>query len=127
MSAALWNMYCKPGKSPIHGVGMFAIRDISKGTVIMPAKNLTGTWKTIEWAKDNRVPSGVVSMMQQYVSSEVYGDDYIFVPRDPIVDFPAQMLMNHSSSPNVQINYRNEIQAIKDIQEGEELTENYLR
>ena len=39
---------------------------------------------------------------------------------------PFQMLVNHSSEPNLKINGERQIIAIRDIDIGEELTEDYL-
>jgi len=125
--ASLWHTYCRPGVSRIHGVGLFAVQPIKKGAILMPARGLQGSWKTVEWAYENSVEPGVIKMMQDYICSKDYcSKDYLFVPSSPITAFEPQMLMNHSLDPNVRVNERLQIEATCDIRTGDELTENYI-
>lgn len=121
---SLNKMYCRPGVSRNNRVGMFAVRRIPKGTAIMPVVNLNGTWKTVEWAKENGVSSGVIAMMQDYVRTK--DSDHLFVPHTPLVAYDGQMLINQSSRPNVHVSPNWHIVASRDIENGEELFENYL-
>lgn len=125
--SSLLRTYCRPGISKIQGVGMIAVRPISKGTVLMPARGISGTWKTVEWARDTGVDKGVIDMMQDYICGHEYDcSEYLFVPSSPIVDFNAQMLMNHSTDANLKVNSDYKLETVRDIEEGEELTEDYL-
>ena len=124
--SSLWRTYCRPKVSPIHGIGVFAVQPIKKGTILMNAKNMPGTWKTLEWAFEHEVEPGVIKLMQDYVFHAEYRDSHVFVPNEPVDSFHAQMLMNHSKNPNIFVNSRFQLEALKDIQIDEELTENYL-
>ena len=119
--------YCRPGVSHIHGVGMIAVRKIPKGTILMPSQGVSGTWKTLEWAHERNIEPGVVKMMQDYVCGSAFdSNDNLFVPSTPMTSFQTQMLINHSSNPNTEMNHLNQLFATKDIQYDEELTQDYL-
>jgi hypothetical protein len=125
--ASLWKTFARPGASRVHGVGVFAVCNIPKGTIIAPCKGISGSWQTLEWAFENEVEPGVINMMQDYVCSPDYScKDFVFVPRDPMTTYPLQMLMNHSSSPNIAVNSNHQLEAIQDIRVGDELFEDYL-
>ena len=124
---SLQKTFCRPGVSKLHGVGMYAVCPIPKGTVVMPTRGLAGCWKPKEWAHENNIQNGVVNMMQELICSHEYDSDtFVFVPQEPIIDFNAQMLMNHSNDANLTVNDNYHLEAVRDIEEGEELTENYL-
>ena len=122
------SVWCKLASSPIHGIGVFAIRDILRGT------------KMWEWMRSWYDPRGSQlwewSGMWYNVPLERFGEIHPAI-RDLILDrhpMPQggrsfvspndeanlQSFLNHSSSPNCRINI-----ALRDIQKGEEITEDY--
>lgn len=105
--------------SPIHGIGVFAIRDIPKGTLI-----------TDYCVWDKKPPVFEVSREDFLkILPEVRGlilDRMIFREGHPIV-FPSpnndqhlRSFMNHSDNPNSDGE-----RALVDIQKGEEITEDF--
>lgn len=116
-------VFCKLGASKIHGVGVFAIRDIPKGTQLTDNKiwdrnkrknyyNITAEeFKTI-------LPEiqGLILDRMQFIK----GQDLEFI--SPNDDQVLQSFMNHSDDPNSDGEY-----AIKDIKCGEEITEDFTK
>lgn len=120
------SMYARPGVSKIKGIGMIAIRDIPKSTVLGKSRRINGNWKSLEWAYFHNIDKNVIEMMQDYVCSKYYDiENNVFVPDKPLTEFHMQMLMNHSMNPNIKLTDDDYMVAIKDIKEGEELTEDY--
>ena len=102
------------GRSSIHGLGLFAARRILKGEVV---------WKFRD-PPDFRLPMEAV---QWSPSVSVYGwvlkdADCVEMPGD------AAMYVNHSADPNMGFDPQDggATRDLRDIQEGEELTENYF-
>ena len=127
---SLIKTYARPTRSSLYGVGAKAIQKISKGTVVAPATDINGKWYHIkEIHKIGIIEPGPIEMMFDFVcggpeNDEITGE-YIFVPDNPLTVFPLQMFINHSLNPNIEITNNNKLIAIKDINVGEELTENY--
>ena len=118
--------YARPGISKIKGVGMIAIRDIPKGTVLGKTKRIKGRWRSLEWAHFHNIDQNVITMMQDYVCSQHYDIEHnLFVPDAPFLEFHMQMLMNHSMNPNIKLTDDNYMVSVENIAKGEELTEAY--
>uniref|UniRef100_A0A6C0FDY3 SET domain-containing protein n=1 Tax=viral metagenome TaxID=1070528 RepID=A0A6C0FDY3_9ZZZZ len=129
--ASLLHTYARPTKSYTHGIGMKAIQKIPKGTIVAPHIDVNGVWRNINYLqKYENIENGPIDMMQDYICRGKFTDylegNFVFVPNEPLTSFPIQMLINHSSNPNLKINHLRELEAIRDIQTGEELTEDYL-
>lgn len=91
------------GKSPVHGKGVFAVRDIWKGEVV-------GRYESR--------PTTVSSERNRYVL-ELYDEDGKFLEyRLGINEFKY---INHSSDPNVEMGDELEFIALRDIKQDEEL------
>lgn len=99
---------CKLGLSNIHGIGVFAIRDIKKGT------NLIHFTKAIVPLKgmDKKTLAVVLNR------NVIYKDTLTVEHPNCEVNYTA--FMNHSDTPN-----SDGVFAIEDIKEGQEITENY--
>lgn len=116
---------CAPGSSLIHGVGIFALRDIPKGErlYVRWTKDLPMLWYTL-----------TLSDLQKYFNNSGY--EYI---RDIILGrWPCLVNGREFRSPNYDVNmicfvnhsengnYNDKTDtAVRDIAKGEEITENY--
>jgi SET domain-containing protein len=100
--------------SSIHGVGVFAIRDIPKGQKIN-AQGGTGEWIRTDLAK---VEPEVRKLILQRWPLEVDGYPYLSPNDDAILI----SFMNHSKEPNYD---KQTDEALRDIKKGEEITEDY--
>lgn len=109
-------VYCKLAPSKIHGIGVFAIRDIPKGTQIW-AKKHTNT-ETISLESTEGLHPAILEIIKQRWILAFQGDKF-FSPND---DARLLSFMNHSNEPNYDpITDK----VIKDIKEGEEILEDY--
>ncbi|MFT4305072.1 MAG: SET domain-containing protein [Candidatus Woesearchaeota archaeon] len=113
------NKYCEARPSKIHGWGVFALKDIKKGTDIIEYKGKKisrkeGDKRAILQAKKNAIY--VFNLNEKY---DIDGSD----------NGNGAQFINHSCSPNCEtINYDDKeiwISAIKNIKKGEELAYDY--
>lgn len=114
------DIYCKLAPSPIHGVGVFALKDIPIYTVIFRS-NL----KTI--AVDKKFLNRINTNVANYYSSMLFSDFNIMeIPKTGMNALPTSYYLNHSEEPNAKIDIENNlIVAKKNIYVGEEVTINY--
>jgi SET domain-containing protein len=110
------NTYVKTyiAPSPIHGVGVFALRDIPKGQKLytdiipklynLPAKEFKNLFPEVKKHLMGRWP--------QVVNGSAFG----------FPDTRIQAFLNHSYTPNYDA--KNDV-ALVDIKQGEEVTEDY--
>jgi len=117
--------------SQIHGVGVLALRNIKKGSILFQRKNdLLGVW-----VKESKIPIDILQHVTSFCPAvQMYGQRMCFVPKDGFNAKDISFFMNHSSDPNVEEYDNNKIdsgesftsfRAAKNILKGEELTINY--
>ncbi|HEX2683728.1 MAG TPA: SET domain-containing protein-lysine N-methyltransferase [Ferruginibacter sp.] len=110
--------------SPIEGIGVFALRDISKGCREMFSKaNDQEQWIKISRAEVELLPEHAKALIGNYC---LYDEDHYFVPDYGFKKMDLVNFLNHSDTPNViSINEGEFFEAIRDIKEGEELVIDY--
>lgn len=108
--------------SAVHGIGVFAIRDIPKGCSTIFSRNV-GEWIKLPIAEVEKLPEHSRSLIETYClydETDYYVPDYGFKVMD-IVNY-----LNHSSEPNIiSVNDGEYFEALKDIPAGEELFVDY--
>lgn len=104
---------CRIGVSPIHGVGVFALKDIEKG------ERLFANELFADWHSANELDN-LTHEIREYIITRwpavLNGSDFVF---------PFEILvcsMNHSTTPNY--NPKDDT-ALCNIQKGEEILEDY--
>lgn len=108
--------------SPVHGIGVFAIRDIPKGCRAIFSRN-AGEWIQLPVSDVKKLPQHSRSLIETYC---LYDDEHYYVPDYGFKIMDLVNYLNHSSSPNVvSVNDGEYFEAIRDIAEGEELFVNY--
>lgn len=108
--------------SPVHGIGVFAIRDIPKGCRAIFSRN-AGEWIQLPVSDVEKLPQHSRSLIETYC---LYDDEHYYVPDYGFKIMDLVNYLNHSSSPNVvSVNDGEYFEAIRDIAEGEELFVNY--
>jgi SET domain-containing protein len=106
--------------SPIHGIGVFAIRDIPKGTRITDhSVHTIGQEKLFKISDEDflRILPEIRSLILDRTSFQK-GQWLVFY--SPNVESCLQSFMNHSATPNSDGQT-----ALFDIKAGEEITEDY--
>ena len=113
---------CHLAPSPVHGVGVFALRDIKKGELACCALNTRPQWYQISMATLSKFLDKTYPEIKEMVISRwphvVNGAQFI----SPNYDARLVSFMNHSDEPNYDPATD---KALKDIKKGEELFENY--
>ncbi|MEK7172371.1 MAG: SET domain-containing protein [Patescibacteria group bacterium] len=115
--------YCRVQSSPLGGVGVFAIRDIPKGTDIF-----YGCLKPI-WIRFNKnelahLDQGVKEMIDDFLPTVNLKDFY--VPVHGLNGMDISYFINHSNKPNCQTPKNSfGFFTARKVKKGEELTVNY--
>ena len=108
--------------STVHGIGVFALRDIPKGCITLFSKNV-GNWIKVPISDIEKLPEASRNLVETYClydETDYYLPDYGFKVMD-LVNY-----LNHSSTPNViSVNDGEYFESLRDIAEGEELFVNY--
>ena len=118
-------IYFKLAESSVHGVGIFAIKDIPKGTDIYiefnddVPKEKTNYMFKLELNKMESIPLSVRKMWSGYA---VTSGNFQFIYLPPNYKTFHSLWMNHSDDPNFNAITK---LTIKDIKEGEEIFEDY--
>ena len=119
-------IWFRTGPSKVHGVGLFAIRDIPKGTDIMVEFDGKGkTLFSVEKAKMQDIHPNVRQLWKDHWA----GDDvwqHIYLP--PNYKQIQVFYINHSANPSGRLvsgNNHAEFVTNKDIREGEEIFSSY--
>ena len=108
--------------SPVHGIGVFAIRDIPKGCRNIFSKTV-GEWIKLSFAEVEQLPAYSRNLIETYC---LYDETHYFVPDYGFKLMDLVLYLNHSAEPNIiSINDGEQFEALRDIKEGEELLVNY--
>jgi len=108
--------------SPVHGIGVFAIRDIPKGCRNIFSKAV-GEWIKLSFAEVEQLPAHSRNLIETYC---LYDKTHYFVPDYGFKLMDLVLYLNHSAEPNIiSINDGEQFEALRDIKEGEELLVNY--
>ena len=114
-------IYCHLAVSPIHGIGVFAIRAIPKG--INPLKSLL-KFEEIRFTPEE------IKVLPRSVRKEIgifcyYDDDAVLIPSIGLNSMNMAVYLNHSKSPNVQYKKNSQLITLQPIKRGEELLMDY--
>lgn len=119
------NVYCRIQASPLHGVGVFAVRNIPKG--VNPFKG-SGDPEIVEVPaalvfENPEIADGVKALVRDFYATEngvIHFSDHGFNTLD------ISYYLNTSDNPNIAFVPEDfSVRAIRDIKEGEELTVDY--
>jgi SET domain-containing protein len=114
-------VYCRLGISPIHGIGVFAVRDIPKGV-----KPLISLLKIKEFSLSKKEISKLPESVKKEIRMFCYYDkDKYLIPSIGLNSMNMAFYMNHSKTPNTKYLKNNEIVALKKIKANEELFFDY--
>ena len=114
--------FVMPGPSNVHGIGVFAIRKIPKGTKNIFSSN-SGEWIKVPIEEVEKLPASSKNLIETYCLFDencYYVPEYGFKMIDPVI------FLNHSSHPNIiSLNDGEQFEALIDIEAGIELLVNY--
>ncbi len=108
--------------SPVHGIGVFAIRDIPKGCRNFFSKNI-GEWIKVSITEVEKLPDHSKDLIETYC---LYDEENYFVPDYGFKVIDLVNYLNHSKIPNIiSVADGEYFEAIRDIKNGEELFVDY--
>lgn len=108
--------------SPVHGIGVFAIRDIPKGCRTIFSQNV-GEWIKLPVADVDKLPDHSRSLVETYC---LYDEEHYYVPDYGFKVMDMVNYLNHSSTPNIiSVKDGEYFETIVDISLGSELLVNY--
>lgn len=120
--ASIRDVYLQLRPSPIHGIGVFAIRDIPKGCRSMFSKD-EGEWIKIPVAEIEALPEYSKQLVHNYA---VYDDEFFYVEKYGFRKLDLVCFLNHSDTPNIAVVNNGEFfEANRDIKAGEEMFIDY--
>ncbi len=108
--------------SPLHGIGVFAIRDIPKGTRNIFSQGV-GEWIKLTIAEVEALPKHSKDLVENHC---LFDEEVYYVPDYGFKLVDLVIYLNHADTPNVvSINDGEFFEAIIDIKAGEELLVDY--
>jgi len=108
--------------SPLHGIGVFAIRTIPKGTKNIFSEGM-GEWIQVSKQEVDTLPASSKDLIENHC---LFDEDHYFIPEYGFKLVDLVIYLNHSEIPNVRsLNEGEQFEALRDIQEGEELLLDY--
>jgi len=105
--------------SPIHGIGVFAIRRIPKGSCVFGADDAA-----LVWVPKKQIEHLPAPLKKLYDDFSVIKGNRFGCPTS-FNDLTISWYLNHSENPNVAADDSFRFYALRGIEEGEELTVNY--
>lgn len=108
--------------SVLHGIGVFSIKDIPKGT-----KDVFSThdaeWIKVSKEEVNALPDESIQLVENFC---LYDEDHYYIPEYGFKVFDMAVFLNHSDHPNlISINDGEYFETTRDIICGEELLIDY--
>jgi len=110
--------------SVVHGIGVFAIRDIPKGCRAIFSRGV-GEWIRLSIDDVAELPEHSRSLIETYC---LYDEDNYYVPDYGFKVMDIVNYLNHSSTPNIiSVNDGEIFEALTDIPAGAELLVDYTK
>lgn len=114
--------YISLKNSPVHGIGVFAIRNIPKGCRDFFSKD-KDEWIKLPIKEVESLPDHARNLIETYC---LFDKENYFVPESGFKTIDPVIYLNHSVEPNIRsLNDGEEFEALTDIQSGQELLINY--
>ena len=114
-------VFCRLGVSPVHGIGVFAIRDIPKGV-----KPLKSRLKLHEIKFNHAEVSSLPCQVRKELDMFCYYDKHhMLIPAIGLNSMNMSVYLNHSKSANVKMRKDGVLIALRDIKPDEELVMDY--
>ena len=119
----LRNTFCRLERSKIHGIGIIAIRDISKNTDPFYGVQKR-RWRAFKPKEIENLDKETKKMIYDFLALK--GDKEIFIPERGLNSMDISFFLNTSKKPNVKtIDGGENFRTIRKIKKGEEVTVSY--
>lgn len=108
--------------SSVHGIGVFALIDIAKGTKNLFSEDKS-EWIKLSYEEVDGLPKQSKDLIENFC---LYDDEGYFVPEYGFKMMDLVVYLNHNAEPNlISINDGDYFETIRDIKAGEELFIDY--
>jgi len=108
--------------SGIHGIGVFAVRDIPAGCREIFSSEM-GEWTTVARKEVDALPVYAKELVENFC---LYDDAGYFIPARGFKTIDLSLFLNHSATPNIfSVNEGEYFETMRDIKKGEELLVDY--
>lgn len=108
--------------SPLHGIGVFAVRPIPKGKRGLFSKGIGG-WIELTHHEVEQLPPHSKYLIHTYC---LFDDEKYFIPDHGFKVMDLSCYLNHDENANIiSINHGEDFETTADIAEGDELLINY--
>jgi SET domain-containing protein len=114
-------VYTRLAPSPLHGVGVFAIRPIKKATQLFGDDD-TGLI-AVSPSSITRLPHGLKRLYRDFCIIQAKGKSYLCPKNFNLMT--VSWYLNHSAQPNVRCDRNFNFYSLRHIKIGEELTVDY--
>ncbi len=115
-------MFVMLRSSATHGIGVFALTDIPKGTRNIFSKE-TGGWIQLSLEEAEQLPEHSRNFIETYY---LFDEQQYYIPDHGCKVMDMANYLNHSHTPNIiSIEDGKWFEALRDISQGEELFVNY--
>jgi hypothetical protein len=114
-------VYARLAPSPLHGVGVFAVRPIKKGTKVFGDDD--GALVPVKPSFIARLPSGLKRLYRDFCIIKRKGEIYLSPENFNLMT--VSWYLNHSTQPNVRCDRNFNFYSLRHIKAGEELTVDY--
>ncbi len=120
--ASLENTYCRLKPSEVSGVGVYAIRDIPSGTVLVQGQR-HDEWFSFTTEELAHLDEEVLNMIEDFFVEE---NGVVRIPESGLDGMDMSFYVNHSENPNATT-YDDgfTFTSTRDIKKGEEITVSY--
>ena len=115
------DVFTRLAPSRIHGIGVFAIKRIPRGTNPFRGEPVEYCSIPVSKSEFSGVPKTVRKMVHDLCA---FKDGYCWVPNTGIEAATKGWYMNHSTKPNMRVE-DDKFVAVRNIRTGEELTVDY--
>lgn len=116
-------VYARLKPSKLHGVGVFAIRNIPKRTSLFGGDDSKLSWKKRRTLKLEALPPEIKKLYNQFCLIKDKGETYGCPESFNLMTI--SWYLNHSKTPNIGCDKNYNFFALRDIKAGEELTVDY--
>jgi SET domain-containing protein len=108
--------------SPVHGIGVFALRDIPRGTRGIFSSGLGG-WIELTHEEVEQLPDYSKHLIHTYC---LFDEEKYFVPDYGFKIMDLSLYLNHDENPNIiSLQHGEDFETLREIRAGEELLINY--
>ena len=121
MDHLVQDVFCRLGASPLHGVGVFAIRPIKKG--LNPLRS-RAEHQEVQFSHEEikTLPRGIRKQIEMFC---YYDETGVLISTMGMNTMDFSIYLNHSKQPNLRMTKDGDFVALRRIKIGEELTMDY--